>query len=106
ARRRLGTSLPSGLLRGPVSQRRRPVCHFGQVPPPHPLAALGHQQVEVSRPGGLPLEQLRIPRVELGEELVPPIRYRRREVGPILPLEHKQGRRVVEAKQLKVWHGE
>ncbi|GHO79281.1 hypothetical protein KSD_70520 [Ktedonobacter sp. SOSP1-85] len=46
-----------------------------------------------------------MPRVELGEELVPPIRYHRREVGPILPLERKQGRRVVEADQLKVWHG-
>jgi hypothetical protein len=49
---------------------------------------------------------LRIPRVELGEELVPPIRHRRREVGPILPLERKQGGRVVEAEQLKVWYGE
>ncbi|HEY6406142.1 MAG TPA: hypothetical protein VIY29_01615, partial [Ktedonobacteraceae bacterium] len=70
------------------------------------LAALGHQQVEVIRPGGLPLEQLRIPRVELGEELVSPIRHRRREVGPILPLERQQGWRMVEADQLKVWHGE
>src|SRR5258708_18040115 len=32
-----------------------------QVHPPHHLAALGHQQVEVIRPGGLPREQLRIP---------------------------------------------
>src|ERR1700738_3767565 len=54
--------------------------------------------VRFSRPGALPLEQLRIPRVDLGEELVPPIRHRRREVGPILPLECKQGWRVVEAE--------
>ncbi|WP_236601865.1 hypothetical protein [Ktedonobacter sp. SOSP1-52] len=46
-----------------------------------------------------------MPHVELSKELVPPIRYHRREVGPILPLERKQGRRVVEADQLKVWHG-
>src|SRR3989440_1838531 len=106
AHRRCGQSLPRGLLRNPVSQFRRPICHSGQVHPPHHLAVLGHQQVEVIRPGGLPREQLRMLRVELGEELVPPIRNRRREVSPILPLEHKQGRRVVEADQLKVWHEE
>ena len=98
AHRRCGQSLPRGLLRNPVSQLRRPICHCGQVHPPHYLAALGHQQVEVIRPGGLRREQLRMPRVELGEELVPPIRHRRREVGPILPLERKQGWRVVEAE--------
>ena len=106
AHRRCGQSLPRGLLRNPVPQLRRPICHFGQVHPPHHLAALGHQQVEVIRPGGLPREQLRMPRVELGEELVPPIRNRRREVSPILPLERQQGRCVVEAEQLKVWQRE
>jgi hypothetical protein len=60
--------------------------------------------VEVIRPGGLPLEQLRVPRVELGEELVSSVRYRGCEVGPILPLEHEQGGGVVEADQLKFWH--
>ena len=35
-----------------------------------------------------------------------PIRNRRREVGPILPLERMQRWRVVEADQLKIWHGE
>src|SRR5437763_198824 len=62
--------------------------------------------MEVILPVGLPRKQLRMPRVELGEELVPPVWYRRREVGPILPLERKQGRRVVEAEQLQVWPGE
>ncbi len=47
-----------------------------------------------------------MPRVELGEERVSPIRYRRREVGPILSLERKQGWCVVETDQLEVWHGE
>jgi hypothetical protein len=49
---------------------------------------------------------LRIPHIELSKELVPPIRYHRREVGPILLLERKQGWRVVKASQLKVWYGE
>jgi hypothetical protein len=62
--------------------------------------------VKVIRPGGLPREQLRMPYVKFSKERVSPIRYHRREVGPILPLERKQGRRVVEANQLKVWHGE
>ncbi|HEU5374349.1 MAG TPA: hypothetical protein VFV38_02835 [Ktedonobacteraceae bacterium] len=97
--------MPRCLLRDPLPQFRRPVCHSEQVHPPHHLAALGHQQVEVIRPGGLRREQLRMLRVELSEERVPPIRYYRREVGPILPLERKQGRRVIEAEQLKVWQG-
>src|SRR5579862_2694245 len=42
-------------------------------------------------------------RVELGKELVTPIWNGRREVSPILPLERKQGWRVIEAEQLKVW---
>jgi hypothetical protein len=92
-------------MRNPIPQLCRPICHFGQVHPPHHLATLGHQHMEIISPGSLPFEQLRMPRVELGEELVPPIWNRRGKVSPILSLEHKQGRRVIEAKQLKVWHG-
>src|ERR1035438_6312565 len=63
---------------------RRP-ARTPRPPSPRHLAALGHQYVEVIRPGGLPLEQLCVPRVELGEELVSPVRYRGCEVGPVPP---------------------
>ena len=44
--------------------------------------------------------------VELSEELVPPIWYRRRKVSPILPLERQQGRCLIEAHYLKLWQEE
>jgi hypothetical protein len=80
-----------------------PSANFDQVHPPDHLAVFRHQDMEVIGPAGLPFEPLCEPRVEIDEELVAPIRHRRREVGPVLALEGKQGRCVVEAEQLKFW---
>lgn len=69
----------------------------------HRTAAI-HQQMEEALPRSLFCEQIVVPHIEVGEVVVATIGNRRGEVGPVLLLEHKKSRGVVEAKELQFRH--